>query len=231
MIDLDAFYKISYGIYIVSSKYGDKTNGQIVNSVFQVSANPIIIAISINKENLTHRIIKESGYFSLSCLAIDTPMPFIGKFGFKSGKDIDKFSDTSYKLCENGTPAVTDFSTAIFELKLENEIDVYTHTIFIGRVLSSELLSDAAPLTYDYYRAVKKGISPKNAPTYINKNLNLKEDKKMSKYRCTICGYEYDPKVGDPDGNIAAGTAFEDIPDDWTCPICGASKEDFEKID
>ncbi len=229
-----ALYKISYGIYIVASKKGKRLNGQIANTVFQVTSEPMQVVISINKQNLTHEFISESGVFSVSVLSVDTPMAQIGKFGFKSGRDIDKFEGTNYRIGSTGAPIVLDNAVAYIECKVVDSIDVGTHTLFIGEVVDGDVLSDKEPMTYAYYHMVKKGKSPKTAPTYISEEpvgAAEKEGKKMAKYRCTICGYIYDPEVGDPDSGIEPGTPFEEIPDDWTCPICGATKDDFEKIE
>jgi rubredoxin len=112
-------------------------------------------------------------------------------------------------------------------------MDIGTHTIFVGKIQNAEILTNDPVLTYEYYHEVKGGISPKSAPTYSSevdkKREKLKEEKTMDKYVCTVCGYVYDPAKGDPESGIAAGTAFEDIPDDWVCPICGAGKDAFEK--
>ncbi|MFH0806893.1 MAG: flavin reductase [Elusimicrobiota bacterium] len=235
-MELKALYKISYGIYIVSSKKGDKFNGQIANTVFQVTAEPPTIAISVNKQNLTWEYIKESKVFTVSVLSKDTPMPFIGTFGFKSGRTIDKFKDVKYKSGLNGAPIVLDFAIGCFEAEVINSLDVGTHTIFVGKIIGAEILSENEPMTYTIYRDVKGGKSPKTAPTYITP-ANIKEaDKKeqggkaMAKYKCTICGYIYDPDKGDPDSGVNPGTAFEQIPDTWVCPVCGVKKDQFEKI-
>ena len=225
-------HKISYGMYIVASKSGEKLNGQIANSVFQISSNPILVAISINKENLTHEFIENSKLFSVSILSQDTPMEFIGKFGFKSGRDTNKFDGTDYKMI-NDVPVVLNYAVGYIVAKVIGSTDAATHTIFIGEVLDGDILSDGTPMTYDYYHAVKKGLVPKNAPHYIGeeeKNETKTEKSTGKKYRCRVCGYIYDPEVGDPDGGIAPGTPFEEIPDDWVCPVCGAAKSDFEEV-
>jgi len=226
-----ALHNISYGLYIICSKNGEKINGQIANALIQVTSEPPIIAVSINKKNLTHEFIEKSKVFTVSVLSEETPMKLIGTFGFKSGKDIEKFQDIKYKLGKDKVPIVLDNTLACIEAKMINKIDVGTHTIFIGRVEDAEILTEDKPMTYEYYHKVKGGFSPKTAPTYssaVDKE-RKKEVEKMDKYVCKICGYVYDPKKGDPDNEISPGTKFEDIPDDWVCPICGASKVDFEK--
>jgi len=230
-MDPRTLHKISYGIYVVCSKNEEKINGQIANAIFQVTSDPPVLAISINKQNLTHDFIEKSKNFSISILSEKTPMKFIGTFGFKSGRDIDKFKDVEYKLGKTKSPLVLDNALACIEAKVIDKIDVGTHTIFIGKVEDAEILSEEKPMTYEYYHKVKGGVSPKTAPTYnsmVDKETK-KEEEKMDKYVCTVCGYVYDPEKGDPDGGIAPGTKFEDIPDDWVCPVCGVGKNDFKK--
>ncbi len=224
-----AFFKLSYGLYAVSSRKGEALNGQIANSVFQVTADPPLIAISINKQNLTCDFIKESKVFTISVLSKDTPMEFIGKFGFKSGRDIDKFSDTEYREGVTGAPIVTENSIAFFEAEVSKIIDTgSTHIIFIGEIVDADNLQEGEPMTYAYYHKVKRGRAPKTAPTYI-KEEKKREDTSMKKYVCTVCGYVYDPEVGDPDNGIAPGTSFEELPEDWVCPVCGVGKDSFEE--
>lgn len=155
----------SYGLYIVSSADGDKPNGQVVNTVFQLTASPPRIAASINKSNLTHDYVVKSGLYTVSVLAQDAPMPFIGLFGFRSGRDMNKFEKAAYKTLA-GCPAVTENALAIAAVKVEQAVDVGTHTLFIGQVVAAEPLKDGAPLTYEYYKAVKHGKTQKNATTY-----------------------------------------------------------------
>ncbi len=224
-------HKISYGLYVICSKNGEKMNGQIANALFQVTAEPATIAVSINKQNLTHEYIEKSNFFTVSILSENTPMGFIGNFGFKSGRDIDKFKDVEYKLGKDKVPLVLDNALACIEAKVINKIDVGTHTIFIGRVEDADILSEDKPMTYEYYHKVKGGVSPKTAPTYssmVDKETK-KEEEKMDKYVCKVCGYVYDPEKGDPDNGVEPGTKFQDIPDDWVCPVCGVGKEEFEK--
>jgi flavin reductase (DIM6/NTAB) family NADH-FMN oxidoreductase RutF/rubredoxin len=227
-----SLHKISYGLYVVCSKNKEKMNGQIANAIFQVTSKPPTIAVSINTQNLTHDYIKKSKIFTISVLSEETPMKFIGNFGFKSGRIINKFENVNYKLGKTNVPVVLENAVAYIELKVVDEINVGTHTIFIGRVEDAEILTENNPMTYEYYHKCKGGYSPKTAPTYskmIDKKEIKKENEKMDKYVCKICGYVYEPEIGDPDNGIEAGTRFEDLPEDWTCPVCGAGKKDFEK--
>ncbi|MGQ9617979.1 MAG: flavin reductase family protein [Candidatus Aminicenantia bacterium] len=158
---------LSYGVYIVSSKKEGKFNAQIANSVFQITSEPPRIAISINKNNLTHEFIEESGVFAVSVLKQETPFPFIGIFGFRSGRDIDKFQNCKYIIGKTGCPVVTENSLAYMEFKVSGKFDFETHTIFIGEMVAQESLEEGEPLTYAYYKLFKKGKSPKSAPTYV----------------------------------------------------------------
>ena len=225
-MNLKALYKLGYGLYVVCSRKGDKLNGQIANTVFQITSEPPAIAVSINKHNLTHEFIMESKIFTASVISQDAPLSFVGHFGFKSGRDLDKFQSIKHKLGETKAPIVLDHTLAYLEAKVMQELDVGTHTIFVGELVGADVLRESEPMTYAYYHQVKRGTTPKTAPSYIEEK---KEVRKMTKYRCTVCGWIYDPELGDPDGGIKPGTPFEEIPDDWVCPVCGAAKSDFEK--
>ena len=224
-----ALHKLSYGLYVVCSKKGDRLNGQIVNTVIQITSEPPTIAVSINKQNLTHEFIMQSKVFTASVISRDAPLFFIGHFGFKSGRDIDKFEGINYKLGETQAPVVIDNALAYLEAKVIQEVSVGTHTIFIGELVGADVIREGEPMTYAYYHQVKRGTTPKAAPSYIEERKEARP--KMAKYECTVCGYIYDPELGDPDGGIKPGTPFEEIPDDWVCPVCGASKDQFEKIE
>jgi len=227
-MELKTLFKISYGLYIVSSKKESKVNGQIANTVFQITSEPPTIAVSINKQNLTHEFIKESKVFTVSILSQDVPMNFIGQFGFKSGREFDKFKDVKYKIGITGAPVILDNTVGYIEAEVIDTKDVGTHTVFVGKITDAEIINDKEPMTYAYYHEIKKGTAPKTAPTYINEENQLKVTK-MKKYKCTVCGYIYDPEKGDPDSGIKPHTPFEKLPDDWVCPVCGADKSAFIK--
>ncbi len=228
-MNLKALHKLSYGLYVVSSRKGDRINGQIANTVFQITSEPPTIAVSINKGNLTHEYIKESRVLTASVLSQDTPLSFVGHFGFKSGRDIDKFDGINYKIGETKCPVVIDNTLAYIEAKVIGELDIGTHTIFVAELIAADVIKEGEPMTYAYYHQVKRGTTPKTAPSYIEEKKDVTP--KMAKYKCTVCGYIYDPELGDPDGGIAPGTPFEEIPDDWVCPVCGAAKSDFERME
>lgn len=229
-MDLQALRNIGYGVYIVCSRKGDKLNGQVVNTLFQVTSDPPTVGISINKKNLTHEFIQDSRVFTASVLSQETPLPFIGQFGFKSGRDTDKLVGVSYKMGVTGAPIVQDNAVSYFEAKIIQELSVGTHTIFIGEVVNAEIVSDKKCMTYEYYHQVKKGTTPRNAPTFVPPQAKI-DRPKASRYRCQVCRYIYDPEKGDPKADIAPGTPFESLPDGWSCPVCGVSKSEFDKVD
>ena len=225
-----ALFKLSYGLYIVTSRKGDRLNGQIANTVFQITSEPPTIAVSINKNNLTWEFIEESRAFAVSVLCQDTPLSFIGHFGFKSGRDIDKIDGINYKIGQTKSPVVMDNAVSYLEAKVTGEMDVGTHTIFVGELVDADILSQETCMTYDYYHQVKRGTTPKTAPSYTEEE-KKEVSAKMVKYKCSVCGWIYDPELGDQDGGIAPGMPFEELPDEWVCPVCGAAKSDFERIE
>ena len=166
-MDPNVLHNISYGMFVIASNKEKALNGQISNTVFQVTSVPVTLAVSINKKNLTHEYIESSRHFSVSILEEDTPLTFIGKFGFKSGKQEDKFRDTGHKVLGSGCPVVTDYSIGYIEADVKNELDCGTHTLFLGCVKEAAILKEGRAMTYDYYHNVKKGTTPSKAPTFI----------------------------------------------------------------
>ena len=221
-----ALQKIGYGVYVISSKLENRMNGQIANTAFQVTSAPETIAISINKQNYTHELIQRSKVFSVSILSKTAPMTLIGHFGFKSGRDEDKFSGISFKTGVTGSPYLLEHTVSYIEAEVIQEMDCGTHTIFLGKAISGDVLSDVEPMTYAYYHEIKGGKSPATAPTYQNDDTSTPLRQSLH-YTCSICGYVYDPQKGDPDNGVTAGTNFTDISNSWFCPICHASKEKF----
>ena len=233
-MNLEAYFKISYGLYIITTRSGNNKGGYISNTLFQVTATPPQFAISCNKDNYTADLIKQSGVFAFSVLSEKASPAIIGSFGYKSGRDLDKFSGINYFEGKTGSPVVTDSSVAWFECKVVQTCDVGTHILFIGEVIDNGIIDEhGKPITYSYYREVLKGFSPKNAPTYIEKEkieaLSADIIEKPEVWQCQLCHYEYEAAKGDPISGIPAGTPFADLPDDWVCPICGAEKSMFEK--
>ena len=165
-MDPKALYLISYGMYIICSKKGDKINGQTANSVVQVASEPPIISVCINKQNLTHEFIKESKVFTASVIAQTAPLKLIGGFGFKSGRDVNKFEGVNYKLGQTGAPVIMDGTLGYLEARVIDSVDTKTHTIFVGELVGAEVLAEGDPMTYAYYHVVKRGTTPKSAPSF-----------------------------------------------------------------
>lgn len=165
-LDLSALYRLSYGLYVVSSHIGEKLNAQIANTVFQVCADPPMLCASINKENLTHEYIKESGVWAASIMDDNTPFKFIGLLGFKCGRDLDKLSQIEHKIGVTGSPVIIENCLAALEVRVKEEMDAVTHTIFMGELVGAEVLKEGNPLTYKYYHEVIKGKTPEKAATY-----------------------------------------------------------------
>jgi flavin reductase (DIM6/NTAB) family NADH-FMN oxidoreductase RutF/rubredoxin len=225
MINFETFYKISYGLFIVCSGDSDRSNGFISNTVFQVSSKPAKFAVCCNKDNLTREFIEEYSFFTVSVLHQDADMEIFGRFGYKSGREINKIEGMNVKYGLTGAPVIQNESIAYFECQVVQKIDAGTHMIFIGELIDAQILDEIKePITYAYYRQIKKGIIPKNAPTYIEKPQFETEAEftGSGKYKCTACGHIYD--------EIEEGVKFADLPDNWKCPICGTDKEDFIEI-
>ena len=202
-----AMYKLSYGLFVCTAKRGDKINGCIINTAVQVASEPNAVSIAINKVNYTHDMVKETGLCNISVISTDATFYLFKHFGFQSGRDVNKFDQTapSYALAENGIPYITQGTNAYFSLKVKQEVDLGSHTLFICEPAFMTVLSDAPSCTYDYYQS---NIKPKPQPVG-------ETPKGQTIWRCTVCGYQY---VG------------EELPDDFICPICKHGKEDFEKL-
>ena len=235
-IDLTAFWSLTYGLCVVAARDGDRRNGALVNTVIQVAEEPdVVLALSLNKKNLTHDIIARTRKFAVQALDKDTPLEFIGIWGFRSGRDADKFVGVRYRDGVTGCPVVLDHTLVSLEAEVLDTVDCGGHTLFVGRVVQAEKLIEGEPLTYAYYHQVKRGRTGRNAPGYkasIAKEAesSAKRSEKMEKYVCAICGYVYDPANGDPDNGVEPGIAFSGLPADWVCPVCGAGKDQFEAV-
>jgi len=246
-----AFHKLSYGLYIIATEVDGKKFGYIGNTAFQVTSSPSQIIISSHKNNFTTSKILESKKFSISVLQKEVNTALIGIFGFMSGADMDKFNNIETISSVTGAPIITDSSVAWFDCRVLNSFDVGSHILILGEVVDADVLSGEEPLTYDYYREKYKMLAPKNAPTYIEKEKLESEEvpepvvkievnegpqseqvtEDLSDYTCKICGFQYNPEEGDPALGIPPGTPFEDLPEDYRCPICNAGKEYFSKND
>lgn len=207
----NVFHKLSYGVYVISTWDNGRPTGCTANSAMQITSSPATIAVSINHDNYTNKCISENGKFAISILAEDTDPTIIGNFGFKSGKDFDKFAEVKYSV-EDFMPVVSD-SCGYIVCEVIDKMETATHTVFLGEVKGAEVFGNREAMTYAYYHKVVKGKSPKNAPTYIEEE--KPEEKAGNRFKCQVCGYIYE---GD------------ELPADYKCPICGMGADKFEKV-
>ena len=226
-MDSKIFRSMSYGVYVAGTMDGDRPTGCIVNSVMQITSQPATVAISVNHDNYTNGCIAKSGLFSFSILAEDSDPGLIGGFGFRSGKDVNKFDGVDYEMAA-GVPVVKD-SCGYVVCRVINTMETATHTVFLGEVIEGAVYGGSRkPMTYAYYHQVVKGKSPKNAPTYLleedkagkeagkaeAKGETKEEAKEIARWKCQICGYEHEG---------------EELPADFKCPWCGQPVSVFQK--
>lgn len=207
-----AFHKLSYGVYVVSTWDNGRPTGCTANSAMQITSSPATIAVSINHNNYTNKCISETGKFAISILAEDSDPSIIGTFGFKTGKEGDKFSEVKYSV-EDHMPIVSD-SCAYIVCDVIDKMETATHTVFLGEVKGAEVLGNRDAMTYAYYHKVIKGKSPKNAPTYIPEE-DEKKPEGGKRFKCEVCGYIYEG---------------EELPADYKCPVCGMGADRFAEI-
>ena len=198
--DLTALFKIGYGLYVVTSNDGNKDNGCIVNTVSQVTSTPNRVAVCINKQNYSHHVIKQTGIMNVNCLSVEAPFSVFESFGFRSGRNVDKFEGTEVLRSDNGLAFLNRYINAFMSLKIEQYVDLDTHGMFICEVTEARVMSDKETMTYTYYQ---DKVKPKPQT----------EGKKG--WVCKICGYIYE---GD------------ELPDDFICPLCKHPASDFEPI-
>ena len=214
-MDKKVLRNLSYGVYVVTSRDKDKNVGCIANSIMQVTSNPSVIAVSINHDNYTNKVIKENNKFGVSILKETTDAKIIGTFGYKSSKDNDKFDGINFK--EISEIPVLENTCGYMVCKVIDTMETSTHTIFLGEVIEADDYSTENAMTYKYYHENLKGSSPKNAPTYEETSISqVDKDSKKRKWKCSICGYIHEA---------------DELPDDFKCPICGFGKEYFELVE
>lgn len=209
------FHKLSYGVYVVSTWDEGRATGCVANSIMQITSEPATIAVSMNHNNYTHSCIEQTGKFAVSILSEQSDPSIIGTFGFQTGKEVNKFDEVAYELKEY-MPVVKD-SCGYIVCEVIDKMETSTHTVFLGKVVDADVMKNEEAMTYQYYHKVVKGKSPKNAPTYIAEETTQTDDKK-EKYVCGVCGYVYDGEV-----------PFEELPDDYVCPVCKQPKSVFKK--
>ena len=216
-MDLSVLNNISYGMYIITTKKEHKNVGCFINSAMQITSKSKILAISLNKDNYTNEVLKQTRKCAISILNEKANQKLISKFGYFSSREINKFDEVNYQNI-NELPVVIEDCCGYIIGEVIRVIDVETHDIFLIRMEQMEKLSDDVPMTYRYYHEVLKGKSPKKAPTYQEE----KEEGKANRYQCSTCGYIYD--------DSKEKIKFEDLPDNWTCPMCGVGKDKFIKL-
>ena len=206
LMDKKAMYKLSYGLFVLTAKDGEKDNGCIVNTAIQAASAPNQISICVNKANYTHDMIMKTKEFTVSILSQEAKFELFKQFGFQSGRDVNKFD--AFSACErgqNGIYYITEGTNAFISVKVDKTVDLGSHTMFIGEVTDMETLSEAPSVTYEYYL---NHIKPKPEAVGTTKD-------GQTVWRCKICGYEY---VG------------EELLDDFICPLCKHPASDFEKV-
>jgi flavin reductase (DIM6/NTAB) family NADH-FMN oxidoreductase RutF/rubredoxin len=209
-----------------------KPVGCVVNTFAQVTSEPPQVSIAINKDNFTTQGIEETGAFEVTVVHKDAVPDLIGTFGFQSSKDIDKFVNFTTKVSSQDIPYITEHVCAHFSVKVNQQLDLGTHVFFVGDVIEADMVDTIEPMTYAYYHEVKGGRTPKNASSFSSEELEcegkrIKEEavedlsaegvkKTRIGWRCQLCGYiEY----------------VDELPDDFVCPVCGATREFFERIE
>ena len=198
--DLDALFKIGYGLYVVTSNDGKKDNGAIINTVSQVTNTPNRISVCINKSNYSHHVIKQTGIMNINCLSTEAPFKVFETFGFQSGRTVDKFADCTPLRSDNGLAFLSKYINAFLSLKVEQYVDLDTHGMFICSITEARVISDKETMTYSFYQ---ENVKPKPAT------------KGKKGWVCKICGYVHEG---------------EELPDDFICPLCKHGVADFEPI-
>ena len=224
MFDKKAFHSLSYGMYVIGTRFDDKDYGCVANTFAQVTSSPLQVSVALNKENATTAAVRQSGRFTASCLSEQADMQLIGTFGFHTSTELDKFAQHASARDESGLPYVAEQCCAWFSAKVVSELDLGTHVLFVGEVEECAKVADAAaPMTYASYHQVKGGKTPPKASSYLGEEQpaiapaesSAAEQPKVA-WRCTICGHmEY----------------VDELPDDFVCPVCGVGKEFFERVE
>lgn len=205
-MDTKAMYKLSYGLFVLTAKEGDKDNGCINNTAIQAASDPNQLAVCINKANYTHDMVKNTGKFNVSVISQEADFELFKRFGFQSGRDTDKFDGFSgYERAANGILFVKTGTNALLSAQVDQTLDLGSHTLFVGKLTDMEVLSPALSATYEFYQ---NEIKPKPEKVGETKTGEVV-------WRCKICGYEY---VG------------EELPEDFICPLCKHPASDFEKV-
>lgn len=204
-MDSKALFNLTYGLFVVTTADNDKFNGCIVNTAIQVTNEPVRIMVAVNKSNYTNEQIVKTNKFNISIISEAADFELFKRFGFQSGRDVNKFDGFSdYKIAANGIPYITKGTNTVIQAWVEQVIDVGTHSIFVAKVADMEVLDKTPSATYGYYHSNIKP-QPQKAENTDG----------TTKWRCTVCGYEYEG---------------EELPEDYICPVCKHPASDFEKV-
>ena len=222
-MDKTTFRSLSYGLYVIGAKDGDRNVGCVVNTVTQATSSPVTLTVCINKDNYTNQCIKKSKAFAVSILSERAKENTIAVFGFSSSRDKDKFSEVPYGLTPSGMPYIKEGVTGYIQCRVIDFVDNYTHTVFIVEAEEAENLSNEPPMTYAYYHNVIKGKTPKNASSYVAEGkesapaAGTLETSLRDSYKCSVCGYVFP----------GSKEEFDKLPDNYQCPVCRAGKSKF----
>lgn len=197
---MSALFKIGYGLYVVTCRDGEKDNGLIVNTVSQLTDDPVRVAVTVNKANYSHEVIQKTGKMNVNCLTEEAPFSVFEHFGFQSGRNVEKFADCRPRRSENGLAVLPKYINSFLSLEVEEYVDLGTHGMFLCKVTEEKVFNDEASMTYAYYH---QKVKPRP------------QTGKAKGYVCTICGYVYEG---------------ETLPEDFVCPLCKHGAKDFEEI-
>ena len=206
LMEVNVLSKMSYGMYILSSKYRDRSSACVVDACIQAGSDPSKVLVSVMHKNFTRKVIEKSGVFCLAILAENCPFEMIKHFGYQTSRNVDKFDGLTTFTDINGVPCLLSYVCASISVRVTDIIDIGSHTVFIGKVKDQKLLTNAMPMTYAYYQA---NVKPKD----LGKSADA--DKKIVAWRCTVCGFVYNDPV---------------LPDDYLCPVCGQPSSDFVPV-
>ena len=206
MIERESMYKITYGLFMLTTTDGEKQNGCIVNTVSMLTDNPTRIVVFVNKANYSEELLRKTGVFNVSILSESAPFDIFKQFGFQSGRDVDKFEGGMYATSENGLYYLPEHANAVLSAKVVDSHDYGTHTLFVAEVTEAKKLNNEKSVTYEYYQS---NINPK--PQAVK----TEEPTAKGKWVCKICGYVHEG---------------EELPDDFICPWCKHPASDFEKV-
>ncbi|MBC3797307.1 flavin reductase [Acetobacterium tundrae] len=205
-MDTTAMFSLTYGLFVAGVAEGGKKNACIINTAVQATAEPVRMHVTMLKENLTTQLIRKKGSLTISVLSLDCPLELIGSFGMRSGREVNKFDGIDYQTDGNGNPYLDKNTVAYMSLNVASVIDLESHYLFICDVVEAEKTQKGQPMSYGDYRTLKSGGT-------VGKE-GAKAGKKH--WVCSVCHYVYDGKI-----------PFEELPDDWTCPVCQKPKSVF----